>query len=320
MNPVLIGQLLGVSFACGLNLYATIAALGIFSRIGLFQDLPPALRGLESSIVIGSAVLLFLVEAIVDRVRHADSIWDTVHTFIRPPAAALLAIGAFWGQPPGIQAGAAVVAFGIALAAHGAKAGLRVALNATNRNGSSARISTLEDVAAVAFVFAAIEYPGTAIATGGLVVVILAIFGPRLWRAFALGLRCLAAWFRSLSTNPGWRDVDHMPRRLRDLLDEPPLGTGPPRATRAAVDGLPGAGAYRNGWLVTTHQGPAFLYGGWLTARRVALPDTRSLDADPGLWLHTARVQTDGNPFTLYLLKDGPPLETVLQELEPVSP
>lgn len=320
MNPVLIGQLLGVSFACGLNLYATIAALGIFSRIGLFQELPPALRGLESSVVIGSAVLLFLIEAIVDRVRHADSIWDTVHTFIRPPAAALLAIGAFWGQPPGIQAGAAAVAFCIALAAHGAKAGFRVALNATNRNGNSARISTLEDVAAVAFVFAAIEYPGTAIATGALVVVILAIFGPRLWRAFALGLRCLAAWFRSLSTNPGWRDVGHMPRRLRDLLDEPPLGTGPPRATRAAVDGLPGAGAYRNGWLVTTHQGPAFLYGGWLTARRVALPDARAVESDPGLWLHTARVQTDGNPFTLYLLKDGPPLKTVLQELTPVSP
>jgi hypothetical protein len=319
MNPVLIGQLLGVSFACGLNLYATVAALGIFSRIGLFQELPPALRGLESSVVIGTAVILFLVEAIVDRVHHADSIWDTVHTFIRPPAAALLAIGAFWGQPTSIQVGAAAVAFVIALAAHGAKAGFRVALNATKRNGSSARISTLEDVAAVAFVFAALEYPSTAMATGALVLVILAVFGPRLWRAFALGLRCLAAWFRTLFTTPGWREPARMPRRLRELLQEPPLGMGPARATRAAVNGLPGAGAYRNGWLVTTHQGPAFLFGGWLTGRRINLPEARSVQPDPGLWLHTARVETEGQPFTLYLLKDGPPFETVLQELEPVT-
>jgi hypothetical protein len=318
MNPVFIGQLLGVSFACGLNLYATVAALGIFSRIGLFQELPPALRGLESSVVIGTAVTLFLVEAIVDRVHHADSIWDTVHTFIRPPAAALLAIGAFWGQPPAIQAAAAAVAFFIALAAHGAKAGFRVALNATNRNGSSARVSTLEDVTAVAFVFAALEFPSTAIVTGALVLIILGVFGPRLWRAFALGLRCLTAWFRTLFANPGWRDPGHMPRRLRELLDEPPLGAGAPRATRAAVNGLPGAGAYRNGWLVTTHRGPAFLFGGWLTARRIPLPVTRKAELDPGLWLHTVRFETDGHPFTLYLLKDGPALETVMQELEAV--
>jgi hypothetical protein len=317
MNPVLIGQLLGVSFAAGLNLYATVAAVGILSRLGMIPDLPAALKGLESPVVIGTALLLFLIEAIIDRVHHADSIWDTVHTFIRPPAAALLTTGALWGQPLTLQLGAATLAFTVALAAHGAKAGLRVALNAANRNRSAAYVSTIEDLAAVGLVTAALVYPSTAIAAGAVVVGILFLFGPRLWRAFALGLRCVTAWFRTLFVSAGWREPKQLPRRLQELIEEPPLGTAPARATRAAVNGLRGAGAYRNGWLVLTPQGPRFLFGGWLSARSIQIPDAARTEVVPGLWLHSLRIHpTQGSPFTLYLLKEGPPIQVILDELE----
>jgi hypothetical protein len=319
MTPVFLGQLLGVSFACGLNLYATVAAMGLFSRVGLIQDLPPALRGLESGIVIGTALVLYVVEAIFDRVSHVDSVWDTVHTVIRPTAAAFLAVGALWGEPATLQVGAAALAFVIALAAHGTKAGFRVALNAGKRNGSAARISTAEDIAAVVLVFAALEFPGTALAAGALIIAILAFFGPRLWRAFVLGLRCMAAWFRTLFVNPGWHEATALKPRLRKLLDTPRLGAGQPRATRAAVDGLAGVGAYRNGWLVTTADGPAFLYGGTLTARRVDLPTPSGMAAETSLWAHTVQVQLPDGGYTLYLLKDGPPVEVILDEMQVVA-
>lgn len=319
MNPVLIGQLLGVSFACGLNLYATVAAAGILSRVGLIHELPPALTGLESPVVIGTALVLFLVEAIIDRVRNADSIWDAVHTFIRPPAAALLAIGAVWAQPLAIQIGAAGLAFTIALATHGAKAGFRVALNTTRRNGKTHVISTLEDMLAVGFVFAALVYPVAAMAAGAVALAILVLFGPRLWRAFALGLRCLAAWFRTLFVKAGWRGAEQLPGRLRGALDDPPLGSAPHRAIRAAVNGLPGTGAYRNGWLVMTHDGPRFVFGGWITARNLALPEATQVESTSGLWINALELESEnGAPVSLYLLKDGPPLDTVVEEFRAV--
>ncbi len=317
MTPALFGQVLGTSFACGLNLYATVAALGIFSRLGLIQDLPPALRGLESMVVIGTALILYTIEAIIDRVQHADSLWDTVHTFIRPPAAALLAIGAVWGHPPGTQAAAAAVAFVIALAAHGSKAGLRIALNTRAGRISPRRISTAEDIAAVGFVIAAIEFPATALIAGAIAIAVMVVLGPRLWRAFALGLRCLVAWFRSLFVRPGWRDADQLPRQLRQSLKEPPLGGAQPRAIRAAVDGLAGVSAYRNGWLVITAEGPAFLFKGLLRARRIDLPELQDVEFHAGIWLNTLHIRTgSGDTFILYLLKDGPALDTTVRELK----
>jgi hypothetical protein len=319
MTPVLVGQLLGVSFACGLNLYATVATLGLLSRTGLIGSLPPGLRGLESAIVIGTALTLYLIEAIVDRVHHADSVWDTVHTFIRPPAAALLALGALWGQPASVQVAAAAFAFVVALAAHATKAGFRVALNATDRNRGASWISTLEDVAAVAFVVAAFEFPATALAAGAAVLAMVVVVGPRLWRAFALGIRCLNAWVRTLFTPAGWRTADQIPRRLRNLLDDVPMGTAPPRGARAAIRDFPGVGAYRNGWLAVTGRGPVFLFGGIMRPRRVDLPTPERIETEHGLWLHTVRIGSGDIDFTIYLLKDGPRPELAVAELEAVT-
>jgi hypothetical protein len=85
---VLIGQLLGTAFACGLNLYATIAVLGISARLDLLAELPPGMRGLENGVVIGIAAAFYLVEFVADRIPGVDHAWEAVHTLIRPAAAA----------------------------------------------------------------------------------------------------------------------------------------------------------------------------------------------------------------------------------------
>lgn len=319
MTPVLIGQILGVSFACGLNLYVTVAALGLLSRLGVIQTLPPGLHGLESWIVIGSAGLLYLIEAVIDKIRHADSLWDALHTFIRPPAAALLAVGILWAQPPRFAISGAILAFLVALTAHGTKAGLRLALT-TGMRGGHRWVSTAEDLLAIAFATMAFLDPVTTLIGTATILALLLLVGPRYWRAFRLGIRALLAWLRNLFSPGRWRELDEIPRRVRAHLDPAAAGTARPRGAPAALSGLPGAGSYRNGWLVVTAAGPVFVYRTLLGHRRVDLPPPHAIEVDPGVWTDVLKIELEGSDYRLYMLKGGPPHEDVIQNLNPATP
>ena len=156
MSPLeLLGYALGTSFASGLNLYATVAAAGLFERWGIIQ-LPHQLQVLAHPVVLGMAIALFVVEFVADKIPYIDSIWDAVHTFIRPPAAAVLSYSAFAGQvPEQWQVAAALVAAGVALTSHGAKASTRAAANMSPEPLSNWLLSLLEDGVAVFLAWAA---------------------------------------------------------------------------------------------------------------------------------------------------------------------
>ena len=99
MSPLeTLGFTLGTSFAAGLNLYATVATAGLLDHYGIIQ-LPPSLAVLGHPLVWGIALAIFAVEFVADKIPLVDSVWDTLHTFIRPPAAALLAYASFAGVP-----------------------------------------------------------------------------------------------------------------------------------------------------------------------------------------------------------------------------
>src|SRR5690554_2376200 len=269
---VLLGQLLGISFATGLNLYATVAALGLAARFGWIPALPPELAGLTNPLVIATATLLFLVEFLVDKVRYLDSIWDTLHTFIRPPAAALLGAALLGGLPLEARVIGATLAGAAAFVAHGTKAGLRLAIHASSIERAGPAISLAEDVAAIGLAILAIRYPHAALALAAGWLVLATLFGPRLWRAFVLGIRALIARARSYFTPGRWREHDEIPGPLRAMLRPTSLGAAPARATRAAISGLDGLGAYRNGWLAITADGPVFLYRTLLRPRAAPIP------------------------------------------------
>jgi hypothetical protein len=100
MNPIeTFGLALGAGFSSGLNLYATVATLGLLQRFGVIH-LPPGLQTLSHPIVVGIAVALYAIEFLADKIPYVDTVWDTVHTFIRPPAAALLAYAAAGAAAP----------------------------------------------------------------------------------------------------------------------------------------------------------------------------------------------------------------------------
>lgn len=319
MTLAVTAQLAGIAFACGLNLYLTIAALGALARFGLLQGLAPGLQGLQGTIVIATALVLFLVEAVIDRTPHLDSIWDIVHTFIRPPAAALLAVGALWGEPVRLTVLGAALAFILALVAHGTKAGLRMSLNATMSSRWQQWISLAEDALAVALAVAAVLAPVPTLAALTLALLLCALLGPRLWRAFLLGNRCVTAWLRSVVAARDWRTADELPGDVRQVLGTTPVGGAPPRAARAALDGLPEVGAFRNGWLVRTAGRNVFVFRTLLGTRRVELPEPVEIDRDPGVWTDLLRVRTDDGSFTLFLLKDGPDSDRVSETLDLVT-
>ena len=159
MNPIeTLGLALGAGFSSGLNLYATVATLGLLQRFGVLH-LPPGLQVLAHPWILGIAIGLYLLEFFADKIPYLDTIWDVIHTFIRPPAAALLAFAAAGGVAPEWRWGAALLAGGVALTSHSTKASARAAVNASPEPFSNWILSFGEDVLAVWLTWMATAHP-----------------------------------------------------------------------------------------------------------------------------------------------------------------
>ncbi len=157
----LVGLIVAVSFAAGLNVYATVATLGLLSRGGLV-DLPSGLHLLSSWWVIGASGVLFAVEFFADKVPAFDLFWNALHTFVRIPVAALIAFGATSQLSPEKQLLATLAGGAIALAAHGGKTAARVAVTPSPEPFSNIALSTGEDTLAVFLTWLATRHPVTA--------------------------------------------------------------------------------------------------------------------------------------------------------------
>ena len=154
----LAGVLAATSFAAGLNVYATVATLGILSRTGLVT-LPATLHVLNSWYVIGACSLLFLIEFFADKIPAFDLVWNALHTFVRVPIAALLAFRATAQLSSTDQLLAALAGGLIALAAHGGKTAVRAAVTPSPEPLSNISLSLVEDVFAIFLTWFATQHP-----------------------------------------------------------------------------------------------------------------------------------------------------------------
>jgi hypothetical protein len=172
MNPIeTIGLVLGTGFSSGLNLYATVATLGLLQRFGIIH-LPEKLQVLSHPLVLGVALGLYAVEFLADKIPYVDSVWQAVHTFIRPPAAAVLAFGVTAAATEPWRWAAALLAGGIALTSHGTKASARAAVNLSPEPFSNWALSFGEDLLAVWVTWFATAHPRAAVIV---VIVLVAI-------------------------------------------------------------------------------------------------------------------------------------------------
>ena len=191
MNPIeTLGLALGAGFSSGLNLYATIATLGLLQRFGVIH-LPEQLQVLAHPWVLGIAIALYVIEFLADKIPLVDTVWDAIHTVIRPPAAALLAYGAAGAAPPEWRWGAALLAGGVALTSHGTKASTRAAVNASPEPFSNWALSLGEDALAVWLTWLATVHPTATIVVVSILLVIAAFLIFHLFRFFRRAVRRL---------------------------------------------------------------------------------------------------------------------------------
>src|SRR5215204_1413437 len=159
MNLIqILGLAVGSAWTSGINLYATVAVLGLLQRYGLAR-LPGSLQVLDNWWVIGIALALYVVEFFADKIPYVDTVWDAVHTFIRVPAGAALAAAATSDVSPAVQIVALLVGGGLALSTHGTKATVRAAVNVSPEPVTNWLLSFVEDVIAVGAVVLSVLHP-----------------------------------------------------------------------------------------------------------------------------------------------------------------
>lgn len=149
---------MGSSWVSGINLYASVATLGLLGRFANLT-LPGELETLTSWWVIGVALFLYLIEFIADKIPLVDTSWDLIHTFIRIPAGAVLAMAAFGDFNQGVQTVAFLLGGGLALSSHGTKASTRAVINTSPEPATNVIASLVEDVVAVGSMLLAAFYP-----------------------------------------------------------------------------------------------------------------------------------------------------------------
>jgi hypothetical protein len=175
-------QSAGVAYAAGLNLYATVVVIGLASRFNLVGPLPGSIDALASWWVIGIALVLMTIELIASVVPAVASIWDTLHSLIRPPAAAALAAATAWHGDPAFVLIAALVGGGLAVTTHTTKLGLRYAIDASPEPIANG-VTTIAELALVATISIAIwQYPYLTLIFALIVLALLIALVRLIWR------------------------------------------------------------------------------------------------------------------------------------------
>lgn len=185
---------MGASWVSGINLYASVATLGLLGRFADLQ-LPGELQVLTSWWVIGVASVLYVIEFVADKVPFVDSTWDVIHTFIRVPAGAVLAASAFGDFDRGVQVIALLLGGGLALSSHGTKAATRAMINASPEPVSNVLASIVEDLLAVVAVVCAVFLPVLLFVIVGVGLVVSFLVCRRILRFFRQVAASIRGWF-----------------------------------------------------------------------------------------------------------------------------
>ncbi len=177
----LISMSMGVAWASGINLYATILMLGIMGSSGN-MDLPPGLEVLSDPMIIGAAGLMYCVEFFADKIPGVDTGWDAIHTFVRVPAGAILASSAVGDVSAAAAIASGILGGGMALTTHSLKSGSRVLINTSPEPVTNWTASIAEDIAVFTGLWAALNHPGWFLFFMILFIILMIWLLPKLWQ------------------------------------------------------------------------------------------------------------------------------------------
>ncbi|MCC7123540.1 MAG: DUF4126 domain-containing protein [Acidobacteria bacterium] len=178
---VTLGRTLGFSLAAGVNLYATVALLGLAARFD-WVTLPPQFETFNNPWIIGIAAVLYVVEFLADKIPWVDTLWDSVHTFVRPVGGALIAVASLGEASPTVAGLVALLGGTVAASSHLTKASTRVAANASPEPVSNWVLSLLEDIFVLGLGFITLQYPLAALAVCVVLLGVLLFAARWIWR------------------------------------------------------------------------------------------------------------------------------------------
>ena len=225
----LLGTAMGLGFVSGINLYATILAVGLGINLGLIQ-LAPQLSGLAAlghPLVILVAGALYVVEFFADKIPWVDTAWDAIHTFIRPLGAAWIGATALGTVDPALDVAAFLLAGSVAFSTHATKAGLRMLVNARPEPFSNVALSLAEDAAAVGGAWLVMRYPVFTGVVAALFALGFVLVAPRLFGVLRAQILAVVALVRT------WLGGERAPDDQFDDVPESfvralPAGSGKP--------------------------------------------------------------------------------------------
>ncbi len=189
-----LGRTMGFSFAAGINLYATVAILGLASRYQ-WVTLPEQFRAFDNDFIIATAIGLFVIEFIADKIPWFDSVWDTIHTAVRPVGGALVAVTTLGDASPTMEAFIALMGGSVAATTHFSKAGTRAIANTSPEPFSNWFLSIAEDGFVIGLSLIALKYPLLAAAVVLVGLIIIAIFA-------AVFVRAIRRWMEKRRASP----------------------------------------------------------------------------------------------------------------------
>lgn len=184
---------MGIAWASGINLYAAVLMLGLMGATGHIV-LPPGLEPLTNPMVIGAAGFMYCVEFFADKVPGVDNSWDAIHSFVRIPAGAVLAAAAVGPVSVEAQIAAGLIGGSLAAATHATKAGGRLLINTSPEPVTNWIVSVCEDLAVIAGLWAALNYPWVFLGLMALFLLVMIWLLPKIWRGVLAVFRTLGRW------------------------------------------------------------------------------------------------------------------------------
>ena len=187
MDLITLGRTLGFSFAAGVNLYATVAMLGLAARFG-WVELPAQYQVFNHDLVIGAAIVMYLIEFFADKIPYVDTAWDMIHTAIRPVGGALIAVATLGEASAPVEGLVALLGGAVAAGSHLTKTSTRAMANTSPEPVSNWVLSLSEDVFVVGLAYLALQYPIAALTVAAILLALIVVFATVI-------IRTVRRWF-----------------------------------------------------------------------------------------------------------------------------
>jgi hypothetical protein len=303
-----LSSVMGLSMTSGINLYATVAVVGLVTKFNMIKGLPPEFEAFDNDLIILLAVALYLCEFAADKIPGFDSLWDSIHTIIRPFGAALVSMAAVGQANPSVEVLAGLLGATLALGTHTAKAGTRLIINTSPEPFSNVIVSLAEDIGVVGFVLLVMAHPYISLLVSLVLLILLVRFGPGLWRGALLILKAIPIKLFALFQPGGEHELkEPLPDNLDEVVDEQMSKSEQVKASlKSHARNVKGCGRNRKGYLILTDRQALFAFRRLFKSRirQWSLSDLEKAKLQRRFLVDVLSVKSEGKFLRFLFLKN----------------